>query len=75
MIKVINDFNKLEGSRGDHWSVVLHVEHTPAEALVVGTRIIVTTPGEIECEAIVRHGEHHQWVAEIVEDTLRYFDD
>ena len=75
MIKIINDFNKMEGSRGNHWSVVLHVEHTPPEALVVGRRVIVSTPGESECEAIVKRGKYYPWVAEIIEETLHYFDE
>lgn len=75
MIRILNDFNKIEGLRGNGWAVVLHIEHTPPEALVPGTRVIVCDPGQIECEAIVRPGKHYPWVAEIIEDTLNFFED
>jgi len=75
MMKVLCDFNKTEGSRGVDYAVVLHPKATPTEALVVGKRIVVIQPGEIECEAIVKHGRHHQWVAEVVEDSMRFLDE
>jgi len=28
-------------------------------------------PGDIECEAIVRHGERWEWVADILDGTIR----
>jgi hypothetical protein len=74
MITVSNDFNKMEGRRGKGWAVVLHEEHTPPEVLVPGTRIIVSYPGEMECEAIVEHGKYHRWVAKIIEETFFHFD-
>ena len=55
----------------DERAVVLHVEHTPPEALVPGTRVILYEPGDIECEAIVRRGKQFAWVAEIIEETIK----
>ena len=43
----------------------------PMKELTVGTKVILYEPGDIECEAIVRHGKSWEWVAEIVEGTIR----
>jgi hypothetical protein len=53
--------------------VPLAIEHTPPEALVPGTRVIVSYLGDLECEAIVKRGENIPWVAEIIEETVHYF--
>lgn len=68
MIRVVADFNRMEGDR----AVALHPEHTPPDALVPGTRVIVYEPGDIECEAIVRRGTRFPWVADMIEETIRY---
>jgi len=67
MIRILNDFNLME----DEWSVVLHEMHTPAEALVPGTRVVLYEPDQIECEAIVRRGKTWPWVADIVAGTMK----
>lgn len=67
MIRILNDFNLMEDDR----AVVLHVEHTPPEALVPGIRVVLYEPGDIECEAIVRRGKTWPWVADIVEGTIK----
>jgi len=73
MITILNDFNDVIGSADGTRSVPLAIEHTPPEALVPGTRVIVSYPGDLECEAIVKRGEDIPWVAEIIEETVHYF--
>lgn len=68
MIRILNDFNLMEEDR----AVVLHVEHTPPEVLVPGTRVILYEPGQMECEAIVRRGKQFAWVADMIEETIKY---
>jgi hypothetical protein len=65
MIRIMTDFNTREGDT----TIVLR-DDAPAEALVVGARIILYEPGDIECEAIVRRGETWPWVADIVKGTV-----
>jgi hypothetical protein len=58
----------------DHNTIVITPQSVPPEGLSVGERIIIFEPG-IECEAIVRHGTSHEWVADIVEGTIRDLDE
>jgi hypothetical protein len=43
----------------------------PTEGLTVGAKVILEEPDDIECEAIVRHGDTWEWVADIIEGTIR----
>ncbi len=56
----------------DHNTIVITSQCVPAEGLSVGVRVVIYEPdGDIECEAVVRHGASYQWVADIVEGTIR----
>ena len=68
MQRVAVDFNSEEG-RG---TIVITPQSVPPEGLFVGERVIIYEPdGDIECEAIVRHGIFDTWVAGFVEGTIR----
>jgi hypothetical protein len=43
----------------------------PDEQRKVGELVPLYEPGSIECEAILRHGTHWEWVADILDGTIR----
>lgn len=71
MIRVFVDFNCMERAG----AVVVRPKDIPIEELKVGNRITVYTPGEMECEAILRHGQMWEWVADMVEGTTKSLED
>jgi hypothetical protein len=66
MLKIAVDMNLREDQR-----TIVIPKLVPMKELTVGTKVILYEPGDIECEAIVRHGKSWEWVAEIVEGTIR----
>ncbi len=67
MLKISVDMNLRE----DHRTIVIPPESILAEDLIVGDRVVLYEPGgDIECEAILRHGTSWKWVADIVEGTI-----
>jgi hypothetical protein len=66
MLKIAVDTNLREDQR-----TIVTPKLVPMKELTVGTKVILYEPGDIECEAIVRHGKSWEWVAEIVEGTIR----
>jgi hypothetical protein len=50
---------------------VIPPQQVPASGLSVGAKVVLYEPGDIECEAIVRHGETWGWVADIIEGTIK----
>jgi hypothetical protein len=66
MKRVSVDTNDREG----YDTIVIHRQDVPPEGLSAGERILIHEPG-FECEAIVRHGIFNEWVADIVEGTIR----
>ena len=66
MIRLMTDFNARDGD-----GAAALPSDAPAEVLVPGTRIILFEPHDFECEAIVRRGEFREWVADIVEGTIK----
>ena len=68
MVRIAVDFNRREGVR----TVALGSSaDIPEEARHVGALVTLYEPGEIECEAIVRHGQRWEWVADILDGTIR----
>ena len=67
MLKIYVDFNLQEGPR----TIVIPPRQMPINGLTVGTKVILCEPDDIECEAIVRHGTTWEWVADIVQGTIR----
>jgi hypothetical protein len=67
MLRICTDFNTREGPR----TIVLAPQVIPQGGLVEGTRVILYEEGDIECEAIVRRGDTWNWVADIIEGTIR----
>jgi hypothetical protein len=67
MLKIAVDMNLRE----DHRTIVIPPQQVPASGLAVGAKVVLYEPGDIECEAIVRHGETWEWVADIVEGTIK----
>src|SRR6185312_11694361 len=67
LIMVRVDFNHVDD--GD--SIGLMEMDTPPHVKVEGTRVIIYSPGELECEAIVRRGTWSEWVAGIVPGTTK----
>jgi hypothetical protein len=57
--------------REDRRTVVIPSKLVPMNQLTVGTNVILYEPGDIECEAIVQRGKSWEWVAEIVEGTIK----
>jgi hypothetical protein len=66
MKKICVDTNAREG----YDTIVIFPQDLPPEGLSVGERVIIHEPG-VECEAIVRRGAYSEWVADIVEGTIR----
>jgi hypothetical protein len=69
MKRIRCDVNSREG----YDALVIFPEDVPPEGLSIGERVIVYEPG-FECEAIVRHGAYAEWVADVVEGTIRDLD-
>jgi hypothetical protein len=67
MLRIGVDFNTREGPR----TIVLTEQNVPPEILVEGTRVILYEEGDMECEAVVRKGDTWDWVADIIEGTIR----
>lgn len=67
MTRIRVDFNRREGPR----TIALSLEDVQNEALKVGALVTLYEPGDIECEAILRHGTRWEWVADILDDTIR----
>jgi hypothetical protein len=67
MLKIAVDMNLREDQR----TIVIPSKLLPMKELIVGAKVILYEPGDIECEASVRHGKSWEWVAEIVEGTIR----
>jgi hypothetical protein len=67
LLKIYVDFNLQEGPR----TIVIPPRQMPINGLTVGTKVILCEPGDIECEAIVRPGATWEWVADIVQGTIR----
>jgi hypothetical protein len=67
MLKIAVDMNLREDIR----TIVIPPTVVPMEGFAVGTKVILYEPGDIECEAIVRRGKSWEWVAEIIEETIR----
>lgn len=56
--------------REDFRTIVISPKSTSNIELKEGMRVILHEPG-IECEAILRHGTQWQWVADIIEGTVK----
>jgi len=68
------DYNERELLREGIETIVVFPEDAVPVAdrdkLTVGLRIVLTD-GITECEAVLRHGEDYEWVADIIEGTTR----
>ena len=67
MARIRVDFNRREGPR----TIAISPEDVPRDELVVGAVITLYEPGDIECEAVLRRGTRWEWVADIVDSTIR----
>jgi hypothetical protein len=67
MARIRVDFNRREGPR----TVAVSAEDVPQSELVVGSIVTLYEPGDIECEAVLRHGTRWEWVADILDGTIR----
>jgi hypothetical protein len=67
ILKIVVDMNLREDQR----TIVIPPQRVPARGLTPGTKVILYEPGDIECEAIVRHGVWWEWVADIVDGTIK----
>jgi hypothetical protein len=67
MLRIYVDMNLREGPR----TIVIAPRQMPIGGLTVGAKVILEEFGDIECEAIVRHGTTWEWVADIIEGTIR----
>jgi hypothetical protein len=67
MLKIHVDMNLREGPR----TIVVPPRQMPMDGLTVGAKVTLYEPGDIECEAIVRDGTTWEWVADIIEGTIR----
>jgi hypothetical protein len=52
-------------------AVMIPSRSVSAEGLVAGAKVILCEPGDIECEAILRRGTSWEWVADIVDGTIK----
>lgn len=66
MLRIEVDMNRREDFR----TIVISPKSTSNIELKEGMRVILHEPG-IECEAILRHGTQWQWVADIIEGTVK----
>jgi hypothetical protein len=67
MVRIRVDFNRREGPR----TVAISPEDILPEDLRVGAIVTLYEPGDIECEAVLRHGTRWEWVADILDSTIR----
>jgi hypothetical protein len=67
MARIRVDFNRREGPR----TIAISAEDVSQDELRVGAIVTLYEPGDIECEAVLRHGTRWEWVADIVESTIR----
>ena len=67
MPRIRVDFNRREGPR----TVAVSEEDVPEHELAVGAIVTLYEPGDIECEAVLRHGIRWKWVADILDGTIR----
>lgn len=68
MVRIRVDFNRRESPR----TIALGSSaDIPEEARRIGALVVLYEPGDIECEAIVRRGERWEWVADILDGTIR----
>jgi hypothetical protein len=56
--------------REDYRTIVIP-QSVSRETLVVGARVILYEVDDIECEAVLRHGATWDWVADIVDGTIK----
>ena len=68
MTRLLVDFNCREDTRT---IAILHPEEIPDDERKVGSLLTLYEPGSIECEAILRRGEHWEWVADMLDGTIR----
>ena len=61
------DFNRREGPG----TIAISPEDVPTDELKVGALVTLYETGDIECEAILRHGRRWEWVADILDGTIR----
>jgi hypothetical protein len=69
MARIQVDFNRREGPGAIAISPA--EGEIPSEELKVGAIVTIYEPGDIECEAILRHGTQWNWVADILDGTVR----
>lgn len=67
MARIRVDFNRREGPR----TIAISAEDVPRDKLRVGANVTLYEPGDIECEAVLRHGTRWEWVADILDGTIR----
>ena len=68
LVRIRVDFNRREDSR----TIALGSSaEVPEEVRREGALVILYEPGDIECEAIVRRGRRWEWVADILDGTIR----
>jgi hypothetical protein len=67
MLRLHVDMNNREDQR----TIVIPSRYVSAEGLVAGAKVILYEPGDIECEAILRRGTSWEWVADIVDGTIK----
>jgi len=68
MVRIRVDFNRREDFR----TIALGSSaEIPEEARREGALVILYEPGDIECEAVVRRGRRWEWVADILDGTIR----
>jgi len=68
LVRIRVDFNRRE----DSGTIALGSSaEVPEEIRREGALVILYEPGDIECEAIVRKGRRWEWVADILDGTIR----
>ena len=65
MYRIAVDFNNMED---ENVVAIIKSREIPSEILKEGNRIVVYMEG-LEYEAILRHGDPHEWVGDLIEDT------
>lgn len=69
MTRIRVDFNRREGSGSI--AISPNEGEIPEEELKVGAIVTLYEPGDIECEAVLRHGTRWKWVADILDGPIR----
>lgn len=67
-VRIRVDFNRREDA---HTIALGSSADLPEEVRRVGALVILYEPGDIECEAIVRRGKRWEWVAHILDGTIK----